>query len=384
MREREAIHRRVWKLFRLPATKLVLHKYHFKTDKMKDIGENYLVLANHTTEVDMVMVAAAFPQHMYFVCGEHLLRTKFGPLLQKYFDPIPAPRGASHMKAVIEMLRRLKNGNNVMLFPEGCRSFNGETIPVTRSTGKLVKRSGCALVTYRIHGGYFVAPRWAYHFRKGKMSGEIAGIYTSAQLKEMTAEQITELINRDLYENAYARQRQNPTPFTAEGLTEGLENYLLICPKCGAYDSMQTEGNRFSCSCGLCGTMDEYGFLHGDDLPYDNVYDWGEWMKQQFDRETAEKPEDELLFTEHNVRLYSISSSDHTNTDLLTGDVSIYRNKIVMGDYTFDYAGISDLSLLYYGRSVLFTHTSGYFGITGEHFHAWKIERLYENHMKKS
>ena len=383
MRERERLHRFIYRCFRLPAVKLVLHKYHFKTDKMKDIGENYIILANHTTEVDMVMVAAAFPQHMYFVCGEHLLRTKFGKALQKYFDPIPAPRGASHAKAVMEIMRRLKNGNNIMLFPEGCRSFNGETIPVTRATGKLVKRAGCALVTYRTSGGYFVAPRWAHHFRKGHMEGRIAGVYSSAELKEMTPQQITDIINRDLHENAYEVQRANPLPYTGEDLADGLENYLLICPKCGRYDTLKTEHNRFSCSCGLSGTIDEYGFLQGDDLPYDTVYDWGEWMKTRFDTDTADKPDDELLFTETETRLYEISAADHTNTDLAVGDVEIYRNKIVAGGREFAYSDISELSLLYYGRSVLFTHSSGYFGITGEHFHAWKIERLWENQLKR-
>jgi len=69
------LHRRMYRLIRM-ASRFPLMKYHFHTDTMKKFDGNYIVMSNHATESDMLMLMRAFPRHMYFVCGEHLMRRK--------------------------------------------------------------------------------------------------------------------------------------------------------------------------------------------------------------------------------------------------------------------------------------------------------------------
>lgn len=376
MKTREAAHKLIYSIAHRVAP-LLVREYNFKTSPVPEINEPYIVLANHTTEKDMVMLATAFRKHMYFVCGEHLFRTNFGKALRLFFDPIPAPRGGSMVKATKEVLRRCKHGHNIMMFPEGCRSFHGETLPQTQVIGKLVKKSGHALVTYRTRGGYFIAPRWAYQFRPGQAFGDVMNVYSSAQLAEMTTQEVADAINRDLYENAYNSQTAAPYPYRAERLAEGLENYLVICPKCGSYDTMETKADRFRCTCcGLGGVYNEFGFLIGDGLPFDRVDKWGKWMEGRYAEDLSKKQPDELLFTERDIQLYEVTS-DHRRIDLEKGELRIYRDRLEFGSDVFDLANISSLSLLYYGKTVLFTHRGRYVGMTGEGFHAWKIEHLY-------
>lgn len=364
---------------------ILLRKYSFKTDYLKKTNEPYIMLANHTTESDMIMALRASRKHVYFVCGEHLLRGKFGPALKKFYDPVSIPKGGSSMKAVREMNTRIKAGYNICLFPEGSRSFNGETEPVSLATGKMVKLLGCGLVTYRISGGYFIAPRWGYKFRKGHAEGKITGVYSKEELSEMTPAQITDIINEGIYENAYERQRKNMYEYKGQALAEGIGNYLIICPECGAYDSIESEGDDFSCrKCGSRGHYNVYGFLESEDFKFDSVYDWGKWIEEKFDSDMDEKiaaKEDPaqslLLFTEENIRLYEIHD-DHTDSDLLTGTLEIYDDKFVIGGYIFEFCNIKELDMLYYGKSILFTVKEGYFGMTGEDFHAWKGARLYK------
>ena len=338
------------------------------------------MLSNHTTEVDMLFVGTACRQHMYFVCGEHLLRNKtYGSLLRRLADPIPIPKGSASLKAIREILNRIKEGQNVMMFPEGKRSFHGETIPASTATGALVKKAGCALVTYRIRGGYFTYPRWARgHLRSGHIEGKVMGIYSSAELSAMNPREITDLINRDLYENAYAVQREKMWPYKGKNLAVGMEHYLFICPVCGSYDTIRTEEDDFECTrCGLKGHYNEYGFLEGDGLPFDNVLDWGRWIEQRFDSDIAAKREepDILLFTEKSVRLYQMLDN-YENQDILTGDLRIFRDRLEIGTFVFPYREISALSMLY-GNILLFTHNGTYYGMTSDIFRAWKCGRLW-------
>ena len=111
-------YRVVYKLFHW-ITPFLLKKYDFKTDKMGKTDENYIVMANHLTEVDMYMVNAAFSQHMYYVAGEHVTRSKTGKRLIWAQDPIFEFKGAPAYDTIREIVKRAKAGNNIMIFPEG-------------------------------------------------------------------------------------------------------------------------------------------------------------------------------------------------------------------------------------------------------------------------
>ncbi len=363
-------------LVRKAVTPVMLRKYSYTSEIAPKMSEPYLVLANHTTERDMLMVASGFPQPMYYVGGAHLLRTKMKWFITKVANIIPAPRGGSMMRTIKEILGRLKKGYSVMMFPEGCRSFCGDTADAGMPTVKLLRKAGCALITYRIVGGYFVAPRWAHHHRDGHVSGRVMNVYSSEQLAGMTDEEILAAINADIGEQAYETQAEKMSPYTCEGLAEGLENYLIICPKCGSYDTMVTKGDHFECShCGLGGTYTKYGYLEGEELPYRRVDDWGHWMVPKFDEDMKNIEHGTLLFSEKDMLLYQMMP-DHTRADIGTDELRVYHDRMEWRDKVFEYSKISAMSLLYFGKSFLFTDDTGYYGITGETFHAWKVERL--------
>ncbi len=370
-------HRIVYKAV-YPLTVLLLKKYQFTTDVCPKLNDgHYIIMANHTTESDMTMLINAFRQHMYFVCGEHLKRSKVAKPYWFFFDPIPEFKGTVPLGTVREILRRAHKGHNIMIFPEGSRSFNGVTAKVDVSAGKLVKHAKAGLITYRIIGGYFVAPRWAYHFRTGKLQGKIMHIIKPEEIAKMTDEEVTDIINTDLHEDAYETQKKLMNPYVGEGLAEGIENYLIHCPNCLAYDSMKGEGNEFHCvRCGKKATLDEYGFIHGD-FPYDNVRDFGAWVVDSFKEEMRGKADDEHLFTETDVKLFQITR-DHKQIDLMSGTAELYKDRIEMGDYKFPYAEMPAMSGLYYGKTALFTHDNTFYGLTGEHCHAWKCNMLYD------
>ncbi len=362
---------------------LILRKYGFKTERISKKDEPYIVVANHLTEVDMLMLAGAFSEHMYFVAGEHLLRTKAGPKMKWAQDPIFTYKGAPSIDTMRQVIRKIKAGHNVMIFPEGSRSFNGETLKLTSGIAKLVKTAGCALATYHIEGGYFVAPRWAYTTRTGPMKGHIVNIYSSEDIRKMSKEELTDCINRDIYENAYETQRRNMYAYKGERLAEGLENYLVKCSCCGAFDSMVTEDDRFRCTeCGQAGRYTQEGFLEGDGLRFDNVYDWGVWSEEETCRYIQAFEGDALVFSDTDTVLYEVLS-DHSRVDLASGEVKGYKDRLLIGDEEFLFDYINGMDMLYFGKTLVFSYKQRHMAITGAHFHAIKYQKLYDTFKSK-
>ena len=173
---REAImdhHKRhvfVWKLLRPVAALLGRIIYNFRAEPA-DVKGPYLFFANHVTDVDPVLAACSFKEQMYFVSSEHLMRGRFGPLVNWLQAPIPRQKGGSAADTVMSTLRHIKKGYNVGIFPEGNRCWDGVTAAFPAATAKMARTaaaSGASLVTYRFEGGYFASPRWAgFAMRRG-------------------------------------------------------------------------------------------------------------------------------------------------------------------------------------------------------------------------
>ncbi len=352
-------------------------RYGFKTKYLK-LKEPCLVVSNHLTEIDMIMVGCASPRQMYIVGGEHIASKKIFPVLDFFFHPITMYKADADTSAVKEIIRRLRSGHSIMLFPEGSRSFNGETEKLPDSIGKLCKSGKCGLVTYHLGGGYFTAPRWAYTVRKGRMWGEIKSYLTAEEVAKMTPSEITDLINRDIHENAYETQRREMNRYTGKRLAEGLENYLVICPKCGEYNALETHDDTFRCPhCGMSGKYNEYGFLEGENLPFDNVYDWGRWVEKRFAEDLSEKQTDELLFTDSDLRFYEIAPN-HERITLRETEIRGYLDRLEIGGEKFGFSEITGMDMLYYGKTLMFTWQGRHFGLTGESFHAVRYKWTYD------
>ena len=359
--------------------KSLAKKYEFETDLIPKIDEPYIMMSNHVTESDQIFTCIASPRPMFYVCGEHLLRGKYSLPLKFLANPIPVEKGKSSLSAVREMIRRIRAGQSIMIFPEGRRSYHGRTLPQPEALGKFVRQAGCALVTYRLTGGFFLQARWSRKKRSGPVKGQIVGVYSSEELKAMTPKEITDIINRDIYMDAYGEQRKLMWTYQGGDPAEGMEKYLFKCPVCGAYDMMWAKGEEFGCTaCGMKGRIDEHGFLVSTDdrhLPFDNTYDWTRWMEKEFDS-YVESMGDQLLFTEKDATLF-VKDDNYEDRDLQTCDVQLYGDRMVMGDMEFRFADITGLTIIY-SDEMFFTHQGTYYGMRGDLLHAWKCARLWQ------
>ncbi|MCR5807984.1 MAG: 1-acyl-sn-glycerol-3-phosphate acyltransferase [Clostridiales bacterium] len=265
------------KAFVAPSLK---RKYRYSCDTI-DIDGPFLIIANHANNQDPILMGLASPERpLSFVGSEHLERLGFiTKLLTKYFSLIPRSKASSGFGAVRNILDRLKKGGAVMLFAEGDCTWDGVTHGVFPATGKLAKAAKVPLVTYRLEGNYLSRPRWADSARRGRLTGKLVGIYSPSELAAMSPEEVTRAIDRDIFYDSWAAQRDDPVPFSSNRRAEGLERALFICPECGRVEAMASKGNRFFCkNCGAQWEVDEYCFLHGP--RFSTIAEWDAWQEK--------------------------------------------------------------------------------------------------------
>lgn len=238
-------------------------KFRYRYDSMKDIKGPYLLLANHNMEMDPILMGIAAKRQLFFVASEHIARKGFGTwFLMRYFHPILHRKGKDGARSVMNILKTLRNGSSVMLFPEGNRSFDGVTCPIPEATGKMAKHAGVPLVTYRLEGGYLTQPRFSLTLRKGRVTGHLVHVYQPEELKRMTDEEVNAAITADLHEDAYEAQERERIAFKGKKPTRGIESTLYRCPSCGRFGTLVSDDKAVRCDCGYEAVYDVYGYLN--------------------------------------------------------------------------------------------------------------------------
>jgi len=327
--EHNTRHRIVWAIVR-PIVRLILWiRFNYTCRSYAPKGP-YIVVANHVTDWDPLIVGAAFRKQMYFLASEHILRYGFiSRVLDWLMGPIVRQKGGSAAGAVKAMLRAIKAGCSVAFFPEGNRTWDGVTRDFPASTGKLAKTSGASLVTFRITGGYLSSPRWSGDsVRRGAMRGEIVKIYTPEELAKMSVMQINAAIARDIHVDAFDDQHRRPVMYRGRRLAENLETLLYICPKCFRRGEIISADDTVRCrACGFETRYDSTGFFIGGDPPFPNVRGWNRWQNEQISKLCAEAKDGEVIFTDGSMELYSVQTG--RSSELIgRGEITLYRDRL--------------------------------------------------------
>lgn len=304
-----------------------------------------LLIPNHACAWDPLLVGLSLREkQVYFVASEHLFR--MGPvskIIEYLLAPIPRRKATTGTDTVKACLRHLKAGHSICLFAEGEQTWDGRNIPIFPATGKLVKSSGATLVTFRLEGNYLSLPRWGRGIRRGRVHGSPVGIYPPEELKSMTAREVNDLIQRDITEDAWERQRRDPVPFHGRNRALGLERALYLCPRCHRLGSLGTRGNRIFCDCGLDLEYTETCSFSPAE-PFSNLAEWDDWQREQLrKRAFPHDPGTGLLFSDGGVTLSRVRAG-HREEPLGAGGLQMYEDRLVCADHCFPLERISHMA----------------------------------------
>lgn len=329
------IYRLLYQLIKWPVKKLF--GYTHEEDRLE---VPTLVVSNHVTDVDFFFLALGLNgSHMYFVASDHMFRWGFlSKVIHYLVAPIARRKATTAMDTAMTMMRTLRAGYSVCVFGEGESSWNGRSIPIYPATATLARVSGAPLKTFRIEGGHLTMPRWGKGIRRGKVHGHVVNTYTPEQLKAMSPSEINEAINRDLYEDAWERQKQQPVRYRSRKRAETIETLLFMCPECKRIGTIRGKGHQIVCDCGFKRDMTEYGTLEPA-APFENIAQWDDWQNERLLKgETASETIEDTAMT---LKVLSDETSiPEEGTLRLEGTALVFEN------HRFEFDQISNLALI--------------------------------------
>lgn len=355
----------------------------YSYEEIPEISGPYLLLCNHNTDLDPILLSVSARRALSFVATENITRMGIiGKLAVGLFDPVLHRKGKSGKKTVLSILSRIGSGRSVAMFPEGNRSFNGLTCEVTKTNARLIQSSGASLVTYRFEGGYFTSPRWGKGLRKGRIKGKLSGVYSPEKLKSMSLDEIYELLVKDIHVDAYADQKADPVRYRGKNRAEGMETAIFMCPKCRALGTLASSGNEVMCSCGYRAVYDEYGFLTAADGEKTTVTELDELQKKYLSV-LSEGDKDKPVFSDH-VNLRVINDLHEVVTEKKT-ELTAFPDRLVIDGKEYGFHRFEGLAV--HRRNLLIVNVlndENHYDVTGsESFSAVKYVYLFKEFKKK-
>lgn len=120
----------------------------------------FLLICNHQSNLDPVFLQAVCPRPVHSMAKSSQFAVPGLGWLMKRLLAFPVRRYQTDAQAVRMALRRLANGNGVVIYIEGERSWDGHLQPPRIGTVHLILKAGVPVIPASIAGSYHAWPRW--------------------------------------------------------------------------------------------------------------------------------------------------------------------------------------------------------------------------------
>ena len=272
-----------WLIRLLSIPVLRRHRNRLRKIRMEGVKAPYFLLCNHTAFMDfMVASKATWPARVnYVVAIDGFLKREW---LLRFIGCICTRKFTTDLPLVKNMLRAVRTGDVVALYPEARYSLCGTTAVIPDSVGKLAKKMGVPVVVLLCHGHHINSPFWNLRDRGVKgTEAEMRCILTPEELARLPLEEVNHRIREALVYDEYVWQKERGIRVTVPWRAEGLHKVLYQCPHCAAEYAMRTAGTKLSCpGCGSQWELTELGELRclTGETRFSHIPDWYEWERE--------------------------------------------------------------------------------------------------------
>jgi 1-acyl-sn-glycerol-3-phosphate acyltransferase len=159
-----------------------------------------LLVSNHQSHLDPVLVGIACPRQLKYLARQGLFFFPFS-LWIRSLGAVPIDRERGAIGGIRITLELLKNGNAVLVFPEGSRTPDGKVHPLLPGFCLLARRSGATIVPVAIDGAFNALPRGSHFARPATIRLAFCEAIAKQQAKSLTDEQLVALVGQRIRES---------------------------------------------------------------------------------------------------------------------------------------------------------------------------------------
>jgi 1-acyl-sn-glycerol-3-phosphate acyltransferase len=117
-----------------------------------------LIVCNHESYLDPPMVGIAWPGEIAYLARKTLFRG-FGAWLYPRLNVVPVDQEGPDFTGLKNIIKLLRGGQRVLLFPEGARSWDGTLQPGEAGVGLVVSKARVPVQPVRLLGTHQALPR---------------------------------------------------------------------------------------------------------------------------------------------------------------------------------------------------------------------------------
>jgi len=174
-----------------------------------------LLVASHQSFIDPILVGLACHHRQFYAMARRTLwdESAFLGKLMESLNAIPVDQESADLAAMRRSIEVLKQGQALLIFPEGSRTEDGTIAPFAPGISLLIRRAKPMVVPVAIEGAYDVWPR---HRKLPKLCGRIGVMFGKA----IPADQLLAMQSEP---TQYLRDQ-------CEALRQELERRLGMCP----------------------------------------------------------------------------------------------------------------------------------------------------------
>ncbi len=175
----------------------VLFRYRFMGKANVPLSGPVLLVANHQSNLDPVLVGMASPRQLKYLARQGLFFFPFS-LWIRALGAVPIDRDRGALAGIRTTLKLLKENEAVLVFPEGSRTYDGRIQPMLPGFCLLARRSGATLVPVGIDGAFQALPRGAALPRLAEVSLVFGPPITPARYDALSDAELTALVAEEI------------------------------------------------------------------------------------------------------------------------------------------------------------------------------------------
>lgn len=143
-----------------------------------------LIAANHESFLDPPLIGAVYRQQLTMLARKTLFRGIVGVLCRSW-GAIPVDQDRPDMSSLKSIVRRIREGKKVLIFPEGARTLDGKLGEAQPGIGLIVAKSGAVVQPMRICGARAALPRGSARLKLERISVRVGDPirFTADELK---------------------------------------------------------------------------------------------------------------------------------------------------------------------------------------------------------